>query len=269
MTETQLFKFPDTGQSVRGVTIDGKPWFVGKDIATVLGYANTREAVRTHVPAGHRRGSESLPLSDLGLDPQTVLISEPGMYRLIMRSNTVVAESFQEWVTAEVLPALREDGIYSLHKKTRRELAQFWLDAEIRAELAETKVHELEPKAAQADQHRAADGCIAVGDFANKVKAWAKQTHNVKILHQDVWDFLGDIGLIIRGNTVRRNQPTAFATEQDFIRPKETEYETSRGMQTNASPRLTPAGEGWAWDRAVQRIKESGSLRRRQIGGAA
>lgn len=118
----------------------------------------------------------------------------------------------------------------------------------------------LEPRAAQADHHRAADGLISVGDFANKVKAWAKDEHGVRILHQQVWDFLADINLIIRGATIRHNHPTAFAIERDFVRLKETEFEGSTGLRTGTSPRLTPAGEGWAWDRAVRRIAEHGSL---------
>lgn len=130
---------------------------------------------------------------------------------------------------------------------------------EIEQKKAEIAV--LEPKAAQADHHRSADGLKAVGDFANELKAWAKRDHKVKVLHEDVWDFLGDIGLLIRGNTVRRNQPTAFATERDFVRSKTTEFETNtRGLQASVSPRLTPAGVGWAWDRAVKRIATHGSL---------
>jgi hypothetical protein len=83
----------------------------------------------------------------------------------------------------------------------------------------------------------------------------------VKILHEQVWDFLGDIGLIIRGNTLRRHHPTAFATERDFVRKKTTEFATeTRGLQASTSPRLTPAGSGWAWDRAVKRIAAHGSL---------
>lgn len=144
---------------------------------------------------------------------------------------------------------------------TKRELAAYWLDAETRAELAETKVVELEPKAAQADQHRAADGLVAVGDFANKVKAWGRREHGINIKHGEVWDFLGHIQLLIRGKTIRHNQPTALAVSRDFVRVKETQYESNHhGTQTAASPRLTPAGEGWAWDRVFRQIAEHGCL---------
>lgn len=133
--------------------------------------------------------------------------------------------------------------------------------AEARTAELETHVAELEPKAAQADHHRAADGQILVGDFANKLKAFAKRQHGVRIKHDEVWDFLGNINLLIRGNTLRHNQPTAFAIERDYVRVKESEYDTNtRGAQVSATPRLTPTGEGYAWDRAVKRITAHGSL---------
>ncbi|MBX6385246.1 MAG: phage antirepressor protein [Microbispora sp.] len=147
------FEFPATGQRVRTVTIDGDPWFVAVDAATILGYANTRKAISDHVPAGHQKGNESFPLADLGLHPQTKLISEAGLYRLIMRSNTTLAEPFQDWVTADVLPAIRRTGSYSATARelTRRELAEMVIaeadradQAERRAEIAEGTIRQIE-----------------------------------------------------------------------------------------------------------------------------
>lgn len=132
----------------------------------------------------------------------------------------------------------------------------------VRAEKAEEIVYALTPKAEQADFHRSADGLVPVGDFANKLKAWAKETHNVRVIHPEVWDFLAEIRLVIRGEKIRNNRPTAFATDRGFIKVKETEYVDSQGVaHVSVSSRLTPAGEGWAWDRAVRRIAEHGSLR--------
>jgi phage antirepressor YoqD-like protein len=148
----------------------------------------------------------------------------------------------------------------------RFELPTSFADA---LELAARQARALEaaaPMVEQAQQHRAADGLLAVPDFANKVKAWAKQQHGAKVLHQEVWDFLGEIGLLIRGNTIRKNHPTAEAVTRDFVRLKETTFQNSTGSKTAASPRLTPAGEGWAWDRAVKRIETTGALARKAVG---
>lgn len=164
--EITLFAFPATGQPVRTVTVDGQPRFVGKDVATILGYANPRKAIRDHVPARHRGGNESFPLADLGLDPQTVLISEAGLYRLIMRSNTALAEQFQEWVTAEVLPAIRRTGSYTA--APRYEIPQSFAEA---LELAARQTRELDAAHAEnAELKPSAEAwntlAIASGDYS-------------------------------------------------------------------------------------------------------
>lgn len=277
MTELTPFEFPDSGQRVRTVMIDGAPWFAAADICAILAIGNASQAISylddderqsLDVSAGQGTltSNEGRPTSG---NPVLNLVSEPGLYSLILRSRKPEAKRFKRWVTHELLPTLRTTGTYTMAELSRRELARHWYEAETRAELAEEKIGELAPKAEQADQHRAADGCMAIADFANKVKAWARQKHGVKVLHQEVWDFLGEINLIIRGNTIRHNQRTAFATERDFVRMKETEYDTgTRGQQTSASPRLTPAGEGWAWDRVVRRVEKTGTLRRSESGAA-
>lgn len=152
-TLVQPFQFPATGQHVRTVLIDGEPWFVAVDAATILGYANTRKAVADHVPARHRKGNESFPLADLGLHPQTVLISEPGLYRLIMRSNTALAESFQDWVTDEVLPAIWRTGSYVA--ADAYEIPRSLPEA-LRAYAAEVEAHDV-TKAALTEAAPAAD----------------------------------------------------------------------------------------------------------------
>ncbi|MGS2645933.1 BRO family protein [Streptosporangium sp. G12] len=141
MSEIELFRFPVTGQDIRSILINGDPWFVGKDAATILAYTNTRKAIKDHVPARHRGGNETFPLADLGLDPQTVLISEPGLYRLIMRSKTAVADPFQEWVTADVLPALRKTGQYTIAASTDPAIPTK-LPAALRAYADEVEAHE-------------------------------------------------------------------------------------------------------------------------------
>jgi anti-repressor protein len=141
----QPFAFPGTGQQVRTVVLDDEPWFVGRDVALVLGYANPHAALAAHVPDRHRGVSRFATPS--GEQDMTV-ISEPGMYRLIMRSNTELADRFQEWVTAEVLPALRRTGSYSVvAMPTHAQALRGWA-AEIEArEAAERRAAELAPAA--------------------------------------------------------------------------------------------------------------------------
>jgi prophage antirepressor-like protein len=103
--------------TVRILLIDGKEWFIAKDIATLLGYSNTKKAVIEHtkksrIMASFKRGNESLPL-----DPQTKLIPESDVWRLIIKSKLPEAERIEEWIFEEVLPSIRKTGSYSKKPK--------------------------------------------------------------------------------------------------------------------------------------------------------
>ena len=114
MKQVQALAFSFTDQAVRVVTIDGKPWFVAADVCRVLGYnvkadgtVNTNNALR---PLRDDEVSSRL-ISEIGGKPNKV-ISESGLYKLIMRSDKPEARDFQRWVTRDVLPAIRKDGGY-------------------------------------------------------------------------------------------------------------------------------------------------------------
>lgn len=112
MTDLQVFNNPDFGE-IRAVEIDGEPWFVGKDVAAPLGYANPSKAIVDHVDNEDKR-LEMLPATDSqnGKPFKTALISESGVYSLIFSSKLESAKKFKRWVTAEVLPAIRKTGSY-------------------------------------------------------------------------------------------------------------------------------------------------------------
>jgi prophage antirepressor-like protein len=162
--------FPITGQRVRTLWTDDTPWFVARDVALALGYTNPRKAVRDHVPAAHRRGTDSFPPADLGeLEAQTVLISEAGLYRLIMRSHTALAEAFQEWVTADVLPSIRRTGQYGTTLAVPTSFAEALELAAKQArdlEAAREQVSQLTPAADAWDALAAAAGDYALRDAA-------------------------------------------------------------------------------------------------------
>lgn len=99
----QVFNF--NSQQVRTVSKDGEPWFVAKDVAQILGYADTKKAVSAHCKCPvHLKGGDSSPLtrSPFGV----TIIPERDLYRLIMRSKLPAAERFEEWVVGEVLPQI-------------------------------------------------------------------------------------------------------------------------------------------------------------------
>lgn len=108
MSELQIFNHPDFGQ-VRTVTLNDEPWFVGKDVARVLGYKNPQEAIRTHVDPDDKGVSEILTP---GGKQQIPVINESGLYSLILSSKLPRAKEFKRWVTSEVLPSIRKTGAY-------------------------------------------------------------------------------------------------------------------------------------------------------------
>ncbi|NJL07394.1 MAG: Bro-N domain-containing protein [Methylacidiphilales bacterium] len=105
---------------VRVVSIDGKPWFVAADVCRVLGLTNTTASLY-HL-AQDEKGISSI--ETLGGMQRLRIISEPGLYRLIMRSDKPIARPFQDWVNREVLPAIHETGGYMLAGETARRSAR-------------------------------------------------------------------------------------------------------------------------------------------------
>ena len=109
MNEVQIFNNEEFGQ-VRTLVIDGEPWFVGKDVAEILGYSNTRKALADHVDEEDKGVTKCDTLG--GVQDLTV-INESGLYGLILSSKMPNAKKFKHWVTSEVLPAIRKHGIYA------------------------------------------------------------------------------------------------------------------------------------------------------------
>lgn len=113
MTEITPFEFPITGQQVRTIRIDSEPRFVLTDVAKILGYRDAEHASRL-VRAGQLGTLPEGTWRDLGgRGSAPTIVTEGGLYRLVMRSDVAMAEQFQDWVTDEVLPAIRRTGSYS------------------------------------------------------------------------------------------------------------------------------------------------------------
>jgi prophage antirepressor-like protein len=106
--ELQIYKNAEFG-SVRTTTIGGQPYFVGKDVADILGYTNPQKALRDHVDEEDKTLNESFTVNGT----MAILINESGLYCLILSSKMPNAKKFKRWVTNEVLPAIRKHGIYA------------------------------------------------------------------------------------------------------------------------------------------------------------
>lgn len=109
MNELKIFENPDFGK-VRTMEIDGEPYFVGKDVAEILGYSNPQKAIREHVDDDDKGVNEMVTP---GGAQQLVCINESGLYSLILSSKLPKAKEFKRWVTSEVLPSIRKHGLYA------------------------------------------------------------------------------------------------------------------------------------------------------------
>lgn len=123
MNDLAIFENPEFGH-IRGLKIEGEPWFVGKDIAEALGYADTAAALKKHVDDEDKKlfKADDLPTlktSNYG----AYLINESGLYSLMLKSKLPGAKKFKRWVTSEVLPSIRKTGAYSMPGACRAEPA--------------------------------------------------------------------------------------------------------------------------------------------------
>ena len=109
----EIFNFK--GQEVRTVTINNEPYFVGKDVANILGYERPTKAIQDHVDDEDK---DAIPIQDsIGRKQNTPIINESGLYSLILSSKLPQAKEFKRWVTTEVLPTIRKHGAYLTDSK--------------------------------------------------------------------------------------------------------------------------------------------------------
>lgn len=129
MNELQVFENPEFG-TVRTLTIENEPWFVGKDVALALGYKDTVNALKSHVDGEDKRGWQITTPSGI---QEMVIINESGLYSLILSSKLPNAKQFKRWVTSEVLPTIRKTGRYEMqstnYKPTRPITTDDYIDA--------------------------------------------------------------------------------------------------------------------------------------------
>lgn len=108
--EIMLFKHDEFGE-VRTLVMDGEPWFVGKDVAEILGYSNTRKAISDRVDDEDKKDGVTIRDS-IGREQKPIFINESGLYSLVLSSKLPKAREFKHWVTSKILPSLRKYGAY-------------------------------------------------------------------------------------------------------------------------------------------------------------
>lgn len=201
MNELQIFSFDSN--EVRTVVVNEEPYFVGKDVAEVLGYTNTRDALNRHVDNEDKKNltSRNTTLENLPNRGLTA-VNESGLYSLIFSSKLDSAKRFKRWVTSEVLPVIRKHGIYatdSVIEQTMKNpdyiitvLTEFKKERESRL-VAEQQVQELKPKATYYDLVLQNKSLLSVSKIAKDYGMSAMRMN--KLLHElgvqykqgDIW----------------------------------------------------------------------------------
>lgn len=165
MNDVQLFCFESN--KVRTLIINGEPWFVGKDIADILGYQNGSRDINRHVDEDDR---VKTMVFDGNQNKETIVINESGVYGLIFSSKLPDAKSFKRWVTTEVLPQIRVSGSYQKKELTGEELmAKAFIEAKSIMERQNKEIIEMKPKALFADTVAASKSSILVGQEAKLI----------------------------------------------------------------------------------------------------
>lgn len=218
MNELHIFKNEEFGE-IRTVTIDSEPWFVGKDVAAILGYANPNEAIQDHIDKEDKLNSKTLSSFDLDLGQRGGwLINESGLYSLILVSKLESAKKFKHWVTSEVLPSIRKHGMYAvddLLNDPDMAIKAFTALKEEREKnrLLQEDVKRMKPKEIFADAVSTSHTSILIGDLAKILKQNGIQTGQKRL-----FEWMRENGFLIKRNGADRNMPTQRAMERDYLK---------------------------------------------------
>lgn len=249
MTEITPFQFPATGQQVRTVLIDGDPWFVLSDVAKILGYRDAEQASRL-LRDSQLNTMPSGIATDLGQRGGRApkVVTEGGLYRLVMRSNVAMAEPFQDWVTDEVLPAIRKTGSYSPAPALGDPLAELERQTQLttraisiarveraRADAAEERAAELEGPAHAWDVLASGEGDLSVSDAAKILS----RDPAIKTGRDRLFEFMAHIGWVYRQRADGRWRAYQTQVDNDRLSELPQEYENKQtGEMTIGAPQV-------------------------------
>ena len=163
MNEVQLFNFES--HEVRSLLLNNEPWFVGKDVADVLGYKNQNDALSKHVDGEDK---DTIAIRDsIGRNRNTPIINESGLYSLVLSSKLPSVKKFKRWVTSEVLPTLRKTGQYQVNELSGQELmAKALIEAQSVLAAKDKVIEEMKPKASYYDVILNCKGLLATSVIA-------------------------------------------------------------------------------------------------------
>ena len=238
----EIIPFTYEGTPVRTLQVNGEPWFVSADPLKILGLNRSSIATLDE----DEKGVHSV--DTLGGRQEVSIISEPGLYSLILRSRKPEARKFKRWITHEVLPSIRKHGMYATPQAAEamladpdmmiRALEEIKAERAKRAELEELRESE-RPKVLFADSVATAHTSILVGDLAKILKG-----NGLDVGANRLFAMLREDGYLIRRQGTSWNMPTQRSMELGLFEIKETAITHSDGHVTvNKTPKVTGKGQ--------------------------
>ena len=242
MQKMQMFESPEFGQ-VRTLTENGEVLFCGNDVAKALGYARPKDAI-----AAHSKGAVKRRLLSNGGKQEFVFIPEPDLYRLIFSSKLPTAEKFTDWVTKEILPAIRKTGVYLTDEALEAAILNpdtiIKLALELKAERnmrqdLERQIMADAPKVQLAEAIVTSPDSILIGDLAKIL-----YQNGVDIGQNRLFSWLRLNGYLCRRRGESYNLPTQKAMEMGLFEVKETTViHNSRLTKVMKTPKVTGLGQ--------------------------
>ena len=249
--ELQVFNFESN--EVRTLTINGEPYFVGKDVAMVLGYKKARNAISAHVDEEDKKDA---PIrGTLGGEQKMTIINESGLYSLIIYSKLPTAKKFKHWVTSEVLPAIRKHGAYLTTKQDSYmiedpiERAKRWIEEQKELKETQKQLEVAKPKVLFADSVSSSDTSILIGVLAKIIKQngvnYLTINGKQKPMGQNsLFKWLRENGYLISRKGDSWNTPTQKAMDKGLFEVKEsTTHNQDGSVRITKTTKVTGKGQ--------------------------
>lgn len=244
MNELQLFNFEN--HEVRSLLLNNEPWFVGKDVAEVLGYERADNAIRNHIDKEDKLMHQ---ISASGQNRNMTIINESGLYSLVLSSKLPSAKKFKRWVTSEVLPALRKTGQYQVKELSGSELmAKALIEAQSVLAAKDKQIEQMKPKVVFADAVATSHTSILVGELAKILKQ-----NGIDMGQKRLFAWLREKGYLIKRQGTDYNMPTQKAMELGLFEIKEGSYVNGSGVNiTTKTPKITGKGQQYFINKFLQ-----------------
>lgn len=239
-SDLQLFAFE--GSQVRALEIKNEPWFVGKDVAEILGYKKARNAIAQHVDDEDKKDA---PIQGaLGGTQSMTIINESGLYSLILSSKMPNAKKFKHWVTSEVLPTIRKHGAYMTDEKAfdivhnKNGLADLLQQAADQLKQKDIQIEKMKPKARLADAITASETSILVGEMAKILKK-----NGINTGQNRFFKWLRTNGYLIKRKGTDYNMPTQKSMNLKLFEIKERTIVDGNSTRIVKTPKITGNGQ--------------------------